>query len=192
MTTRSDLELLDSIRTGDGKALGELYERYVSNAYSLALKITRDKSLAQEVIQDVFTKVWVSPQLYQPERGRFSSWLLTITRNTAIDALRKQSRNSRFSVVPPLILHELTHETPNLLSRLEHEEIASTLNNSMSELKSEQLELLQLTYWQGYTLSEVATMKNLPIGTVKSRLHSTLKMLRGQLQSVFQFGKEER
>lgn len=185
MTIPSDTELLQQIQLGDGDAFEAVYDRYGPLVYSLALQITKEQALAEEIVQDTFTKVWVSPGLYNPDRGRFSSWLLTMTRNIAIDALRKRSRKNRFSIVPPLMLNDLATASSNTHEEIEQKELAYVLRQGIGKLKPEQQELLQLTYWGGHTLSEVADMQNLPLGTVKSRLHSTLKALKRHLHPIW-------
>lgn len=187
MTNKTDQELLHFIQLGNSNAYEVLYERYVSLVFSLTLQIVSDQALAQEIVQDAFVKVWTHPESYQPNRGRFSSWLLTLTRNTAIDALRKKNRQQRFSLTPPLILNDMVSENLNLSSQLEQNEFSQAIQNSLSHLNPEQYELLDLTYWKGYTLSEVAELKQLPLGTIKSRLHASLKILRRTLQ----LGKED-
>jgi RNA polymerase sigma-70 factor (ECF subfamily) len=183
MTTLSDAELLISVKEGDGSALEKLYDRYAALVHSLALQITREPALAQEIVQDVFTKIWVSPNLYDPERGRFSSWLLTVTRNIAIDALRKRERKDRLSILPPLMIYETMHESPDFSEGMEQRELAAVVQKGMQILKPEQQTILQLTYWEGFSLSEVARKLGLPPGTVKSRLHSALKHLRDYLET---------
>ncbi|UOF89516.1 sigma-70 family RNA polymerase sigma factor [Fodinisporobacter ferrooxydans] len=181
MTNLSDLELLNAMERGDGTALEELYERYVSITYSFALRITEDPSLSQEIVQDIFMKIWTSPRLYHPERGKFSSWLLALTRNASIDGLRKKARQNRFALTPSIDLHALPDENQNFLGNLEQEELREAIQTSLRTLKQEQIELLQLIYWQGNTLSEIAQQKDLPLGTVKSRLHTILKTLKSKL-----------
>lgn len=183
MATLSDAELLISVNEGDGHALEELYDRYAALTYSMALQITRETALAQEIVQDVFTKIWVSPSLYDSKRGRFSSWLLTVTRNIAIDALRKRQRKDRYSILPALMIYDSIHELPDFSEGLEQQELASVVHKGMQILKTEQQTILQLAYWEGYSLSEVALKLGLPPGTVKSRLHSALKQLREYLQA---------
>lgn len=178
MFVDTDHDLLHQIRAGDRIALEVLYDTYSALVYSIAHQITTDIHLAQEITQDVFTKVWSHPEIYEPERGRFSSWLLTMTRNMAIDEIRKRARKSRFSLLPPLALQEISGAAYDTLSHLEHEEMAEVLKMHMSQLKKEHQDLLQLAYFKGQTLSEVATQQNLPIGTVKSRLHQALKTLK--------------
>lgn len=182
MAIPSDTELLHNIRQGDGDAFEAVYDRYGPLIYSLALQITNDQALAEEIVQDTFTKVWVSPELYNPERGRFSSWLLTMTRNIAIDALRKRMRKNRFSLLPPLMMQDADPVSSDALDEIERKELALVLRQGIHKLKPEQQELLQLTYWGGHSLSEVAQLQNVPLGTVKSRLHSALKALKRHLQ----------
>lgn len=189
MAIPSDAELLQNIQQGDRDAFEAVYDRYGPLIYSLALQITRDQALSEEIVQDTFTKIWISSHLYNPERGRLSSWLLTMARNIAIDVLRKRVRNNRLSLLPPLMLHDLASVAPDSLAEIEHRELARALKQEIGKLNPEQQELLRLTYWGGYTLAEVAHMQNVPLGTVKSRLHSALKALKRHLHPAW---KEDR
>src|SRR5947208_799080 len=89
----SDTELMQRIVRQDESALAELYARYGSLIYSLALRILQNSVLAEEVAQDIFMEIWKRPESWDPARGRLSSWLLTVTRYTAIDRLRKEQRS---------------------------------------------------------------------------------------------------
>src|SRR6266508_6022869 len=88
----ANTELLRSVASGKSEALEALYDRYVGACYGLALRIVADPYVAEDVVQDIFLKLWATPLSYAPERGDFSSWLLALVRNRSIDHLRQQKR----------------------------------------------------------------------------------------------------
>src|SRR5262245_34044712 len=92
LTSIADAHLLSLAASGEREALEALYYRYSKACFGVALKIVADPYLAEEVVQDVFLKLWAAPHGYLPERGSFATWLLTIVRNRSLDRLRKQKR----------------------------------------------------------------------------------------------------
>lgn len=171
-----DTQLLHRVAEHDEQAFLALYERYGNLVYSLALRVVRHQVMAEEVTQDVFLKVWQQPTRWNPALGQFSSWLLTITRNAGIDRLRKERRHwtpSQHQAEPLLELGEETAISDNpywydglILARL------------LQQLPSEQRQLIELAFYQGYTHSELAENLQLPLGTVKTRLRTGLQKLR--------------
>lgn len=156
----------------DQNALLELYHAYGSLVYGLALRILRNPGLAEEITQDVFLKIWQQPQRWNPAFGQFSSWLLTITRNAAIDRLRKE-RHTQVQAV------EQIESLP--VARGEHDALwfnGQVLVTLMAQLPAEQRRLIELAFYQGYTHSELAEKFQLPLGTVKTRLRMGLQKLR--------------
>ncbi len=175
-TTVDDLQLLRAIASGDQRAFMQLYQQYCNLGFSLALRVVRHQVLAEEVTQDVFLKIWQQPDRWNPALGQFSSWLLTITRNAAIDRLRKEQRHiaPADGTTEPLFdqaIEASISDDPlwidgQLLARL------------IYELPAEQRQLIELAFYQGYTHSELADGLQLPLGTVKTRLRSGLQKLR--------------
>lgn len=166
--------LLRRIAQGDERALEALYDAYASRVYSLALRVMGDESLAQEVTQDVFLKVWQRPHTWNPERGQFSSWLLTVARYTAVDRLRTEALRSGRSV--PLI-DELDAPADADPDPTEYDGLRALLRR----LPDEQRQVIELAYFRGLTHSELAAALNLPLGTVKTRLRAGLQKLRALL-----------
>ncbi|MBX3012518.1 MAG: sigma-70 family RNA polymerase sigma factor [Caldilineaceae bacterium] len=178
MQTRSavsDTHLLQQIVARDQEAFLLLYERYGTLVFGLALRVVRHQVMAEEVTQDVFLKVWQQPTRWNPALGQFSSWLLTITRNAAIDRLRKERR------------HWAPTQAEAEWSQLG--EVAAVAENSywydglilarlLQQLPPEQRQLIELAFYQGYTHSELAENLQLPLGTVKTRLRTGLQKLR--------------
>ena len=97
----SDAELVRRVRDADGAALSQLYQRFVRPCYSLARRICADEKLAEDVVQEVFLTLWRDPTRYDPTRGGFATWLLTVTHHRAVDAVRKESTIPRRVVAVP-------------------------------------------------------------------------------------------
>lgn len=177
-TEPDDGVLLQQIAAGDGDALMVLHRRYVNLVYSMAWRVLQDVGASEEVTQDVFLKLWHKGHRYDPARGRFTSWLLSVTRFAAIDRLRQQGRR------PPEA--ELATGDPNEpmdLERLlptDHAawERGQHLRLLLDHLPAEQRQVIQLAYFGGLTHSELAEHLGVPLGTVKGRLRLGLEKLR--------------
>lgn len=175
-TTVDDLQLLRAIASGDQYAFMQLYQQYCNLVFSLALRVVRHQVMAEEVTQDVFLKIWQQPDRWNPALGQFSSWLLTITRNAAIDRLRKEQRHSapQTATTEPLFDQAIELSISDDPLWFEGQELARLIH----ELPAEQRQLIELAFYQGYTHSELADRLQLPLGTVKTRLRSGLQKLR--------------
>lgn len=172
-----DAVLLQRVAAGDSDALLSLHQRYVNLVYSMALRILGDPHLAEEVTQDVFLKLWQKSQRYDPRRGSFSTWLLSVTRFAAIDRLRREGRRPTTS----LQIGERSATTvPNWARQTGWEtwEERRDLRLLLDQLPTEQRELIELAYFGGMTHRDLAEHLNLPLGTVKSRLRLGLQKLR--------------
>lgn len=169
-----DAVLLQRVAAGDSDALLSLHQRYVDLVYSMALRILGDSHLAEEVTQDVFLKLWQKGQRYDPRRGSFSTWLLSVTRFAAIDRLRREGRR------PTTSLHvgERTATAAQDWTRQAAWEQGRHLRLLLDQLPTEQRELIELAYFGGMTHRDLAEHLNLPLGTVKSRLRLGLQKLR--------------
>ncbi len=172
--TINDEELLQAIAAHNHDALMTLYQRYASLVYSLALRVLHQPQLAEEVTQDVFFKVWQRPERWNPAYGQFSSWLLTITRNAAIDRMRREERHRVETYVAD-------YEQPATAGLHVDEPLwinGQLLRKLLLQLPSEQRHLIELAYFSGHTHSDLAERLNLPLGTVKTRLRIGLQKLR--------------
>lgn len=174
---RSDSELLRLISNRDQEGLSELYQRYCNLVYSLAFHTLQNSDLAEEVTQDVFIKIWTRPHQWNPSGGRFSSWLLTVTRYTAIDRLRKDLHQSHN---PTQLLDTIPDK-----NYLADEPVEDDLRTLMKQLPANQAQVLQLAFFQGMTHQEMASALGLPLGTVKTRVRLGLSKLKGYLAESF-------
>ena len=173
--THPDIALIEQIIQRDQDALMALYERYGGAVYSVAYRVLQAQYLAEEVTQDIFLKIWHQPERWDVNRGRLSTWLLTITRNAAIDRLRKEKRQ-------PLQKYELQDNiVKNSISTAVDEPLwhdGQLIHQLLLELPPKQQLLIEYAFFQGYTHSELAELLDMPLGTVKTRLRSGLQKLR--------------
>lgn len=170
-----DTILLQHIANRNQAAFTVLYERYGSAVYGLAMQVLSSPSLAEEVSQDSFMKVWNNPQQYDPKKGRFISWLLTVTRYTAIDRIRAEKRQVTSDATPV--------EYTNIESKLgiPHDPLrrdGQLIQKFLTQIPPEQAILVKLGFLQGMTHAELAEKLDLPLGTVKTRVRLGLQKLR--------------
>ncbi|MCC6616546.1 MAG: sigma-70 family RNA polymerase sigma factor [Anaerolineae bacterium] len=172
----ADSELMSRILKRDQSAFASLYDRYGGLVYSLARHVLQDNGMAEEVVQDVFLKVWQQAITWDEQRGKLISWLLTMTRYTAIDRLRKEQRRPLRSSSSIESLYDLLPDTHLADENLHLNSTA--LQNMMSALPDEQQEMLRLAFFQGMSHSEIADQTAIPLGTVKTRLRLAMQRLR--------------
>jgi RNA polymerase sigma factor (sigma-70 family) len=188
MREKTDGELMRLVAEKQRPALEELYNRYVKLVYSFALKSTRDEHSAREIVQLVYTRLWTTSSGYDSEKGRFVNWMITITRNICIDYNRKQRRQEhlRFDLQQLEQVPSSQEEGPEAV--LNQKWMKDQIQAAYRHLSESQIQLLELLYWEGYTLSEIADRNREPLGTVKSRLHQCLKVLRRHLTQTVKEG----
>jgi RNA polymerase sigma factor (sigma-70 family) len=175
----ADRAVLELVTDGQLDALQDLYDRYRTMAYSIALRITTDPSLAEDVVQDAFLGVWRNASRYVEGRGSVKTWLLSIVHHRAVDAVRRRRPTTglpeREDTPPPsLTLPDIWQEVAGNLDR---DEIAA----AMATLTDVQREAIELAYWAGLTQPEIAERTGAPLGTVKSRVRLGLLALRRSL-----------
>lgn len=176
-----DTVLMQQVRQGHQPALMQLYARYGNAVYSLALHVLHDGGLAEEVTQDTFLKVWQQADRWDPAKGKFSSWLLTVARHTAIDRYRKVQR--RPVAGTPLENIEATRGERAIVDTQRWVD-GQLLGRLLQQLPPEQATLIQLAFFQGMSHSELAESLDLPLGTVKTRLRLGLQKLKGLWQEA--------
>jgi RNA polymerase sigma-70 factor (ECF subfamily) len=184
LTQISDEALVSLVASSDDEALAELYDRFGRVAYGLALRILRDDGLAQDAVQEAFLGIWRSADRFLPERGKASTWILTLVHRRSIDLVRREDRRRG----EPL---EQAPE-PIALSTVEGEATLGfrrrVVQEALKGLPPEQREALELAYYGGLTQSELAERLGQPLGTIKSRMFMGLARLRDLLA---QAGLEE-
>lgn len=183
MHRKTDAELMRLILDKHRPALEELYDRYVKLVYSFAMKATRSELASREIVQQVYTRLWTTKSGYDPAKGRFVSWLLTVTRNITVDYMRRERNRNALHIMDRTEWEELPgHPGDEPEAALDRRYIREELREAYTKLSASQIRLIEQVYWQGYTLSEAAQSSGEPIGTIKSRLHQALKLLRQYLR----------
>jgi RNA polymerase sigma-70 factor, ECF subfamily len=179
MSERSDAELLTQIAAGDVRAVGELYDRYASTLFPIALRILRDRTEAEDVIHDAFVAVNERAAQYAPDRGSVIAWLVTLVRNLSIDRTRRRER--RGSIGRDVIAHEppASARDPERLTSEASER--DKIRRALSSLPEAQRQTLEVAFFEGLSYPEIAARENVPLGTIKSRAARALAALREAL-----------
>jgi RNA polymerase sigma factor (sigma-70 family) len=170
----TDEFLLYGIASAQEGSFLELYQRYNRSVYSLAKRILRTNSDAEEVTQDVFVKIWDKALEYAPHKGKVSTWILTIAHHSAIDALRK--RNSRASL--PMFDEELEQIPQATQTDLLEQ---SMIQNALAKLEPQEQMCIELAYFEGLSHAQLAKHTELPLGTIKTRIRLALVKLRNAI-----------
>jgi RNA polymerase sigma-70 factor (ECF subfamily) len=184
---RADLELLERIAMRDTSAVAALYDRHARTLYSLVHHILRDSGEAEDVLQEVFLRVWEKAATYDSVLGSPTAWIVRIARNRAIDRVR--ARRSRPVIQSPDEssddrLIELAGPAPNPERATSESEQQRALAAALSRLAPEQRVLIEQAFFMGYTQSELAERFRLPLGTVKTRIRTGMLAMREHLQHL--------
>ena len=177
-TTYSEEELIVLLKEKNENGFHYLYDHYSGALYGVILRVVQSKEYAEEVIQDVFVKIWNSIHQYDASKGRFYTWMINIARNTAIDYLKSKGFQNNLKNQP---LPDFVYNTTEL----------STVNNSadyigfndvLESLEDDKQELINLSYYQGYTQHEISEKLKIPLGTVKTKMRNALMKLKDLLK----------
>lgn len=169
-----EANLVQRLIQQDQTALSELYTQFGGLVYSIAMRVVQNPVLAEEVTQDAFLKVWHQPSSWDPSRGKFVSWLLTITRYTAIDLLRKEQRRP---VQDAVELEDLRIGSGSVMDDPIWQD-GRLLRSLLENLPVEQVQVIELAFFEGMSHSEMAEHLSLPLGTVKTRVRLGLQKLK--------------
>lgn len=183
LTVIADDQLMGRVGEGDAAALEVLYDRYVRQCFGLALRLLQDPPLAEEVVQEVFTKVWTRPGSYSAQKGKFVSWLLSLVHHRCIDELRRSSR-TQVSLEDPVtgsVLDTTADPNSDPAAEVWLGEQQRVVRQALEEIPPQQRQVLELAYYGGLSQSEIAARLDQPLGTVKTRTRQGLKSLRGLL-----------
>jgi RNA polymerase sigma-70 factor (ECF subfamily) len=175
-TAESSVHLIEATARGDRAAFERLYDQFVGLVYTLGLRILGVRTDAEDLVQEVFLQAWRRAESYRPERGSPESWLMTIARNMAVDRLRaahtvrksldalQSERARRFEDAP--------------VTRVALLEEGDDVRAALRQLSDEQRKVLELSYFDGLTQSEIARHLGEPLGTIKTRVRLGLEKLR--------------
>jgi len=178
-----DADLVRRLKVREPKAMNDLYDRYGRLMYSLILRIVRNPSTAEDLVQETFLRIWNRVQSFDAERGALGAWVLTVARNRAIDYLRSTDGRMQAGAME---LDQL--ERPGLFAKLDSAALAidrvRRLKSAFEKLTPTQRQVLELAYYEGMSQTEIAERLKQPLGTVKTWTRSALKILRDELAEV--------
>lgn len=173
--------LFARVQRGDQDAFAELYDAIAPLVFGAVKRILRDPAMSEEVTQEVFVELWTSAVRFDPTRGVVSTWAVTIARRRAIDRVRsEQSQRNR--------IQQLGHRRPDLQDDAGETVVASLdaerVTRALAELPTDQRQIIQLAFIDGFSHSDIADQLGLPLGTVKGRVRGGLQRLSGKLGGV--------
>jgi RNA polymerase sigma-70 factor, ECF subfamily len=179
----NDLALIAAIGAGDSNALEHLYDRYGSVVYRLALRMLKNRELAEDVVQEVFWRVWRRSASFANERGRVTQWLFGIAHNLCIDELRRMRARPApvYEDVEHPLIQQLIDEQTDVPAAAWTTEQRRVITEAMRELPAAQRQAIALAYFGGMSHQEIATKLNRPLGTIKTRVRLGLHKLGGLL-----------
>jgi RNA polymerase sigma-70 factor (ECF subfamily) len=177
----ADEELMPLIGDKDPEAFEVFYDRHGGAAYSLAYRIVGERAAAEDVTQEAFISIWRSGARFDRTRGSVRSWMLSVVRNRAIDALRSRAgRAPKLAFDDDAILEQRPAEELTEDVAMRHE-TASEVRGVLGELPGEQSKVIELAYFGGFSQSEISRMLGVPLGTVKGRMRLGLEKIRGEM-----------
>ena len=168
--------VVERLHAGDPQALALLYDRYSRIVYSVAMRVLRDPSAAEDILQEVFLRLWRSPAIYNTARGPLGPWLAVVTRNRAIDAIRRRRPSANFNELTLSAADDLSDDAERSL-------LIEKARQAAHLLPPLQRKTLEMAFFDGLTHTEIAEMTGEPLGTVKGRIRSALLLLRRELDA---------
>lgn len=175
----SDADLLAGIARQQMTDFSELYDRYADRLFGLAIKILQNRTQAEDVIQDVFTNVWKKAATYRPQRGNVLGWLMIMCRNRCIDLKRSGQTQRQYFGGEESQLDQLSRSgDKDPLEQTSDRQKSTIVQSALNQLPREQRELIEMSYFGGYSQSEIAGQLELPLGTIKTRMRLAMQKLR--------------
>jgi RNA polymerase sigma-70 factor (ECF subfamily) len=179
----SDIELINSLRSGNQEALAALYDRYGNLVYTVVLRILKRSADAEDLTQDIFLNL-KKKEKFDPNRAALSTYLCVMARSRALNSLDRYGSYQRSLQKLKRLFPERTTITP--LEKVSLEEQQVTLNQALANLPDQHRKILEMNFYQGYSHAKIAEALNLPLGTVKSQARKGLMELRQQLGEAVQ------
>lgn len=176
----SDERLMDHLAGQEevGAALSALYDRYSRTVFGVGVKLLGDRSLAEELVQEVFLRVWRSSHTFDSSRGSFSTWLYRLTRNLASDSYRKRTRRVNPVSDKDSYISATRDSSPGPQEIVDDSWLSWRISRALEELDASHREVIELAYYQGLSQREISRRTGVALGTVKTRTSRALKRLR--------------
>ncbi len=177
-TPYSEEQLIVLLKDRNENGFHYLYDHYSGALYGVILRIVQSKDYTEEIIQDVFVKIWNSIHQYDSSKGRFYTWMINIARNTAIDYLKSKSFQNELKNQP---LPDFVYNSAELSTTNNSSDFIG-FSNVLESLETDKKELIDLAYYQGYTQNEISEKLKIPLGTVKTKMRNALMKLKDLLK----------
>ena len=181
LTETSDASLVMALARWRSDALAEAYRRHGGAVFALARRVTGDRTVGEEVVQEVFLRLWNQPEKFDPARGSLRSYLLAQTHGRAVDILRSEGSRRRREETEARMAAESGYDVDREVWDLA---LADRVREVMAGLPGDERRAIELAYFGGHSYRQVATMLGQPEGTVKSRIRAGLKRMRSGLVDV--------
>jgi RNA polymerase sigma-70 factor (ECF subfamily) len=167
---------MERLRARDAAAFERMYDAYHRLVFGIALRMLSDTTMAEDLTQSVFLKIWSSPDSFR--EGNFAAWLARVTRNRALDVLRSRAARSEAEIPADIAMDGTIDDV--VFARIDSQRVRSAL----AALPEEQRSVIEMGFFGGITHEEIARRTGIPLGTIKTRIRSGLRRLRGDLQGA--------
>jgi RNA polymerase sigma-70 factor (ECF subfamily) len=157
--------------------MAQLYARYSSVVYAVALRVLGDTGAAEDVLQEIFMQLWRNPGTFDSGRGNLAPWLAVIARNRAVDVVRKRRPQTEIS-------DTIVSVEPDMAGETDRGRVMEKVRSALKEMPAAQRSSLEMAYFEGYSHSEISQKTGEPLGTVKTRIRSGLMLLRKALETT--------
>jgi len=166
------------ISNKDKKAFTVIYDMYSKSLFTVILNLVRDREEAEDVLQEVFVKIWKNIETYNDQKGRFYTWILNIARNSSIDKLRSKGFNNNKKNLSADSFVHLLDDGSRMTNRID----TIGIRDFVKKLKPKCIQIIELLFFKGYTQQEASDELEIPLGTVKTQNRTCIKDLRNYLQ----------
>jgi RNA polymerase sigma-70 factor, ECF subfamily len=175
--TLADEELMELVQDGEVRAFEVIFDRHASAAFSLAYRMCGRPAMAEDIVQESFVSLWRSSAAYDAARGSVRTWVLSVVRNRAIDAFRREAAKATSDLDEQRVADRLP--APELTDReVERRDDARQVRDALKGLPADQRQVIELAFFGGFSHSQIAEMLKLPAGTVKGRMRLGLSKMR--------------
>ncbi len=176
--TYSEAELVLQIQQRNQQAFAYLYDNYAAALNGVIFRMTEDSTLAEDILQEAFVKIWNNFASYDPSKGRLFTWMLNLTKNLTIDTLRSKGYKKQAKISGDENAVSMVQDSTTGVDKFD----TVGLRRQLSALKPEQRTIIEMAYFAGYTQDEISKTLDIPLGTVKTRMRTAILELRKHLQ----------
>jgi len=168
---------MSAVRAGNQDAMACIYDRYSPVVYSVAFRVLGESAAAEDTLQEIFLQLWRNPSSFDASRGNLAPWLAVITRNRALDILRKRRPQTEIGETTVSVDFDLATDA-------ERKRVTAKVRSILQQMPMAQRSALEMAYFEGYSHSEISEKTGEPLGTIKTRIRTGLMLLRKAVESI--------